>query len=1013
MRMYFLRFKLSEKFVNIYFSNPTGELLKLRYQLYDHCLRDRWIFLMKNGAENRHVESDGHFYGKRFSNLQELEDKINHSITEINFYSQKFNFPQMYIPLTAKIPMSIEFLNEAHGYFEKIDQYKKLRIFPEIKLALCNLNIAIHKAEQFTSLGEYDSDHVQVLMVPQVHKDLSEEDYQLFERDIYFGELYLSYGTTGVPTRDAFIHNTGMKPQDGYSSGMQLSFLEDLKFKFNNELSQWLTDKGLDPNDPHLAIGSIPLGKIVEPDISNREEFLNKLSKYQKVVSVEFEEELPAARWPYDNEIFYHLDYKPYLDLGITFDPSEMLTEARRALGYFVVHRDYDQVSNNENGKWKSLGLRALFSDFTKTQYHTNYEFTGDPDYGNTAFLDLCPHTKNFLNELTDLEKCERVRFMLLEPGAKIKVHRDSNERDTSLAVNISLNMPEGCEFWANLNSDASKNEHSCQLPFKNSGSVLLFNNAKYHYVENNSNEARIHIIFHGPIRFSDKDLIAKLRLQNDIGSKQEIVQKLIAKKSLLGECLNKTPSLFHDWVNSGLLPDSLSSNIKICIWDHEKYASDDRKKNALNHMTIPSIFPINYKVIKEKDINTEIQDAIKEGKTHLVLIAAGTLFTSLHKHLFYLTQFCQKMTEGMHAIAGQILDHAVEGQLPYFHEQYLIINLDEWQKNITENLGPLFTKDFFTFPDYQRSSEHYHDTYTPFWIAHGDEMGIRSGRAKWGTKVMSELIEKRKTILNIPAELRESKIYSYPRDTENKVWDEVQEKLFNQLQKAKDEVFVFNNEVLTIAFSEKLKPNTMISVAAGFKPFKIMNQYNLDKSSKIHFVDFSKKSLEYEKKITASTRLDELVDLANQYSRVGHTSETEKISLHHMNSLLRDYFDNSEDKLLGIINSAKEASFDYADLIGDNKFIANLLDEKSRFVIWISNVFYNNQIYYFMTKEVAYEVFLSTALAIASKMNTSAYLYLNTNTILFGKTINEPIGLMTDGAAQLLSLDLNHWKKI
>src|SRR5690606_17090047 len=132
---------------------------------------------------------------------------------------------------------------------------------------------------------------------------------------------------------------------------------------------------------------------------------------------------------------------------------------------------------------------------YTKTQYHTSYSYEGDTQYLNTIFAELCPETMSFLNTITDVSKCERVRFMMLEPGASINVHRDSKDRDVSLAVNISLNMPEGCEFFAQLNPDGSSNDHTVKLPFKNDGSVLLFNNAKYHRVINNSDVPRIHII--------------------------------------------------------------------------------------------------------------------------------------------------------------------------------------------------------------------------------------------------------------------------------------------------------------------------------------------------------------------------------------------------------------------------------------------------------------------------------------------------------------------------------------
>jgi len=164
------------------------------------------------------------------------------------------------------------------------------------------------------------------------------------------------------------------------------------------------------------------------------------------------------ARWPFDPEIFYHLDLVPFIDLNFEFDPTEMLAEANNLIQHFVVHRENYQESENGERGWKSLGLRTFNGDPSKTEYHTTYDPNATKDkYKNTSFLNQCPKTLEFLNKITNIDECDRIRFMLLAPGTKILPHRDSQNRDVSLAVNISLNMPEECFFNCDIESDGKK----------------------------------------------------------------------------------------------------------------------------------------------------------------------------------------------------------------------------------------------------------------------------------------------------------------------------------------------------------------------------------------------------------------------------------------------------------------------------------------------------------------------------------------------------------------------------
>jgi hypothetical protein len=192
-------------------------------------------------------------------------------------------------------------------------------------------------------------------------------------------------------------------------------------------------------------------------------------------------ESLAPAVWPKQAEIFTHLQLSPWIPLPVSFSPKLLLAESLALLPFFVEHRPSSQP-DAVAGRWRSLALRAVGGKADRTYGADHYAEA--EAYQNTEIAALCSHTMEFLAQITDIAECDRIRFMLLEPGAEIMVHSDAPEKDTSLAVNIALNMPSGCEFWVDLNPDGTKNRYSRRIPIQD-GYAFLFNTASYHAVVN------------------------------------------------------------------------------------------------------------------------------------------------------------------------------------------------------------------------------------------------------------------------------------------------------------------------------------------------------------------------------------------------------------------------------------------------------------------------------------------------------------------------------------------------
>lgn len=176
----------------------------------------------------------------------------------------------------------------------------------------------------------------------------------------------------------------------------------------------------------------------------------------------------------------------PYLELNLNGPWKEMLEEAKSVDHMFVQHRgSYDHQG------WSSLCVHGLGATITDAA-GAYPEYRDIPDdqlnYHWTEVADLCPITTNFFKTSLPYQKYLRVRFMRLAPSGYISPHHDSTSFRL-LAVNISLNNPNGCTMVQ---------KGVGIVPFKDEGSIFLFNNSYEHIVWNQSNEVRYHMVVHG-----------------------------------------------------------------------------------------------------------------------------------------------------------------------------------------------------------------------------------------------------------------------------------------------------------------------------------------------------------------------------------------------------------------------------------------------------------------------------------------------------------------------------------
>jgi len=193
--------------------------------------------------------------------------------------------------------------------------------------------------------------------------------------------------------------------------------------------------------------------------------------------------------WTQANWILFE-SKMPWLELlGIDAPYAEMLAEAQALKDLFVYHRDGEEGHSG----WRSLSVHGISAD--KTNVPETYGL--DPaqvTYQWTEIQDRCPVTVEFFKQVFPYSRYQRLRYMLLEPGGYIAPHSDNVENMPGAAVNISLNNPENCRLTSTFGT----------MPFRDSGSVFLFNNHYQHAVHNASNVDRFHMIVHGEWRSPD-----------------------------------------------------------------------------------------------------------------------------------------------------------------------------------------------------------------------------------------------------------------------------------------------------------------------------------------------------------------------------------------------------------------------------------------------------------------------------------------------------------------------------
>ena len=167
-----------------------------------------------------------------------------------------------------------------------------------------------------------------------------------------------------------------------------------------------------------------------------------------------------------------------YVQMDFDVPVSTILQEYESVKDKLVIHRPDDGYKD-----WCAVTLYGFDSD--KTNSHWEY----DRRKKRPAITDVgeqCPKTIDWVKSLP-YARIDDVRFLVIKPKGYITKHIDVPERNWLEPLNICLSYPAGNKFVLN-------NKEVDYVP----GMPLVLNIHYEHYVENNSQEERIHLLVHG-----------------------------------------------------------------------------------------------------------------------------------------------------------------------------------------------------------------------------------------------------------------------------------------------------------------------------------------------------------------------------------------------------------------------------------------------------------------------------------------------------------------------------------
>lgn len=282
------------------YADPVNQSdsITLKYKLRQNSVVPKWIAKLTQAQEKYSIDDPARFYG-----FGDLQTQIDYALTRINQCVEIINSHRKIIYRQLSDINDQDTLNYLHNIFEVyhglLDQQTHefyLSASDEVRKALADLNIAVHRCEGVARI--IGARHVVTYFGLPKTDQLELEDYDVFTDQYTAGTVYLNYVEIGKTLEnlatddDHYISDEAFKPFRYYSADFLILFTDsdvartvsrrELIKKYYDDNMEFFSARGLNFDHPYLRPGKIPLADIDSPD----EDVLQLLQTRQYVKSV-------------------------------------------------------------------------------------------------------------------------------------------------------------------------------------------------------------------------------------------------------------------------------------------------------------------------------------------------------------------------------------------------------------------------------------------------------------------------------------------------------------------------------------------------------------------------------------------------------------------------------------------------------------------------------------------------------------------------------------------------------
>lgn len=262
----------------------------MRFEVLSTKTALKWFGLLReySGMDDSIRERERFYHFSKLDLKQELES-YNRLVYQIN----KSSSTQIPFLATERHPTQEE-LNFQHRFFEDFrgsvaqPNHPFLEASCHVRQMWEDFNVWIHRLEDLQG-----TPRLVVTFDDPPKLSLELEDYAQFSLGVNFGDVFINYCQVGKHPLEAYLAGDDsisadvLRPLEFMSADFRVRFCPDSSSFVDDteKLNQWLESRGLNPHEPSLGVGWIPVARLATEHKTDK--LVGEISHHQRVLRVE------------------------------------------------------------------------------------------------------------------------------------------------------------------------------------------------------------------------------------------------------------------------------------------------------------------------------------------------------------------------------------------------------------------------------------------------------------------------------------------------------------------------------------------------------------------------------------------------------------------------------------------------------------------------------------------------------------------------------------------------------